>query len=167
MNYRNVLIIIILLSAATWWFLHEDPEAEVRDAHQELSRLLSKAEGAASNTTILNAAVLKSMFADTCEVTGDAEMLVGAYTPEEMISTIVRVQGIFRSIELTFHELEIAFPAADDAIVNFTAVLVAQVSKAGEEEGMFGETRTVVSRMRKVDGKWLFAEFSLAKVPET
>ncbi len=167
MNYRNVLIIIILLSAATWWFLHEDPEAEVRDAHQELSRLLSKAEGAASNTTILSAVVLKSMFAATCEVTGDAEMLAGAYTPEEMISTIVRVQGIFRSIELTFHELEIAFPAADEAIINFTAVLVAQVSRAGEEEEMFGETRTVVSRMRKVDGKWLFAEFSLAKVPET
>ena len=61
MNYRNVLITIILLSAATWWFLLEDPEAEVRDAHQELSRLLSKAEDAASNTTILNAAVLKSM----------------------------------------------------------------------------------------------------------
>ena len=167
MNYKNVIVILIVLSAATWWFLQEDPEAEVRDAHQELSRLLSKAEGATGNTTILNAMVLKSMFAETCEVTGDAEMLVGAYTPEEMISTIVRVQGIFRSIELTFHELEIAFPVADDAIVNFTAVLVAQVSKAGEEEGMFGETRTVVSRMRKVDGKWLFAEFSLANVPET
>ena len=166
MNCRNVLIIIILLSAATWWFLHEDPEAEVRDAHQELSRLLSKAEGAASNITILNAVVLKSMFAATCEVTGDAEMLAGAYTPEEMISTIVRIQGIFRSIELTFHELEIAFPVADDAIVNFTAVLVAQVPKAGEEEEMFGETRTVVSRMRKFEGKWLFTEFSLAKVSE-
>ena len=166
MNYRNMLIIIILLSAATWWFLHEDPEAEVRGAHQELSRLLSNEEGAASGTTILNAAVMKSMFAAICEVTGDAEMLAGAYTPEEMISTIVRVQGFFRSVELTFHELEITFPAADDAIANFTAVLVAQVSKAGEEEEMFGETRTVVSRMRKVDGKWLFAEFSLANVPE-
>ena len=77
-NYRNVLIIIILLSAATWWFLHEDPEAEVRDAHQELSRLLSKTEGAASNTTILSAAVLMSMFAATCEVAGDAEMLASA-----------------------------------------------------------------------------------------
>ena len=59
MNYKNVIVILIVLSAATWWFLQEDPEAEVRDAHQELSRLLSKAEGAASNTMILNAVVLK------------------------------------------------------------------------------------------------------------
>ena len=97
--------------------------------------------------------------------TGDAEMLAGSYTSEEMVSTIVRVQGVFLSVDLTFHELVIELPAADDAIVKFTAVLVAQGSTEGEEKA--AETRTVISRMRKVDGKWLFAEFSLAKVPET
>lgn len=91
MSYRNVIVILILLSAAAWWFLHEDPEAEVRNAHQELTRLLSKTEGEASSTMIFNARVLQSMFADTCEVTGDAEMLGGSYTPEEMVSTIIRV----------------------------------------------------------------------------
>ena len=165
MSYKSVFVIFILFAAAAWWFLHEDPESEIRDAHQELSRLLSKMEGDASSTSILNAVVLKSMFADSCEVTGDAEMLAGSYTPEEMVSTIVRVQGIFRSIDLTFHELEIESPAADDATVNFTAMLVAQASMEGEEK--VAETRTVISRLRKVEGKWLFAEFRLAKVPDT
>ena len=164
MRYRNVIVILILLSAGAWWFLHEDPEAEVRNAHQELTRLLSKTEGEASSTMIFNARVLQSMFADTCEVTGDAEMLGGSYTPEEMVSTIIRVQGIFLSIDLTFHELEIEFPAADDAIVNFTAVLVGRSKMEGEEEA--AETREVISRMRKVEGKWLFAEFRLANVLE-
>jgi hypothetical protein len=159
-----VLVIFILLSVAAWWFLHEDPEAEVRDAHQELTRLLSKTEGEASSTIIFNARVLQNMFADTCEVTGDAEILAGSYTPEEMVSTIIRVQGLFLSIDLTFHELVIEFPAADDAIVNFTAVLVGRTKMEGEEEA--AETREVISRMRKVEDKWLFAEFSLAKVLE-
>lgn len=164
MSYRNVIVILILLSAAAWWFLHEDPEAEVRNAHQELTRLLSKTDGEASSTMIFNARVLQSMFADTCEITGDAEMLGGSYTPEEMVSTIIRVQAIFLSIDLTFHELEIEFPAADDAIVNFTAVLVGRSKMEGEEEA--AETREVISRMRKVEGKWLFAEFRLANVLE-
>jgi len=75
---RNVIIGLVLLLAVAWWFLHEDAEAEVREAHQELSRLLSKTEG--------------------------------------------------------------------------------------EEEA--AETREVVSRLQKVEGKWLFSEFTLAKVLE-
>ncbi len=164
MSYRNVIVIFVLLAGAAWWFLHEDPEAEVRDAHQELSRLLSKSEGEASSTVIINARILQNMFADTCDVIGDAEMLVGRYTPEEMASTIIRIQGLFLSIDLTFHDLVIEFPAADDAIAHFTAVLVGQVQMEGEEE--FGETREVISRMRKVQDKWLFAEFRLAQVHE-
>ncbi len=164
MNYKYVVGILILLSALAWWFLHEDPEAEIRDAHVELTRLLSKTEGEASSTTIFNARALQNMFADTCEVTGDAEMFAGSYTPEEMVSTLVRVQGLFLSIDLTFHDLVIEFPAVDDAIVNFTAVLVGRSRLEGEEEA--GETREVISRMRKVENKWLFVEFRLAKVLE-
>ncbi len=166
MSYRNVIAVLILLSAAAWWFLHEDPEAEVHSAHQELTRLLSKTEGEASSSMIVNARVLQSIFADSCEVTGDAEMLAGRYTPEEMVSTIFQVQGMFLSIDLTFQELVIAFPAADDAITNFTAVLVGRSLMEGEGEVGVGETREVISRMRKVEGTWLFTEFNLAKVLE-
>ncbi len=162
MNYKYVIAILVLLSAAAWWFLHDNPEAEVRNAHQELTRLLSKTEGDPGSTMILNARLLQGLFADTCEVTGDAEMLAGSYTSEEMVSTIIRVQAIFHSIELTFHELEVEFPAADDAIIHFTAVLIGQSKMTGEDKA--GETREVVSRMRKVDGKWLFTEFRLAEV---
>jgi len=166
-SYKNVLVIFVLLAAAAWWFLHEDPEAEVRDAHQELTRLLSKVEGDASSTMIINARLLQNLFADTCVVTGDAEMLAGSYTSEEMVSTIIRIQALFLSIDLTFHELVIEFPAADDAIANFTAVLVGQSVMEGEGEVEAAETREVISRMRKVEGKWRFAEFRLAKVLET
>ena len=166
MSYRNVIVVLILLSAAAWWFLHEDPEAEVHSAHQKLTRLLSKTEGEASSSMIVNARVLQSIFADSCEVTGDAEMLAGRYTPEEMVSTIFQVQGMFLSIDLTFQELVIAFPAADDAITNFTAALVGRSLMEGEGEVEAGETREVISRMRKVEGTWLFTEFNLAKVLE-
>ena len=162
MNYKYVIVILVLLAGAAWWFLHDNPEAEVRNAHQELTRLLSKTEDDPSSTMILNARLLQGLFADNCEVSGDAEMLAGSYTSEEMVSTIIRVQGMFQSIELTFHELEVEFRAPDDAITNFTAVLIGQSQVTGEDKA--GETREVISRMRKVDGKWLFTEFRLAKV---
>lgn len=101
---RNVIAISVLLLAAAWWFLHEDPEAEVRDAHQELTRLLSKSKNETAGT-----------------------MLV-------------------------------------DALVKFTAVLVGRSTMTGGEEA--AETREVVSRLRKVEGAWLFSEFRLAKVIE-
>ena len=166
MSYRNVIAVLILLSAAAWWFLYEDPEAEVHSAHQELMRLLSKTQGKASSSMIVTARVLQSIFADSCEVTGDAEMIAGRYTPEEMVGTIFQVQGMFLSIDLTFRELVTAFPAADDAFTNFTAVLVGRSLMEGEGEVEVGETRAVVSRMRKVEGAWLFTEFNLAKVLE-
>lgn len=164
MSYRNAIVIFVLLAAAAWWFFHDDPDAEVRHAHQELARLLSKTEGESGSSVIINARVLQSMFADTCEVTGDAEMFAGSYTREEMVSTIVRVQALFLSIDLTFHDPVTDFPAADDAITNFTAVLVGRSTMEGEEEA--AETRLVSSRMREVEGKWLFTEFRLAKINE-
>lgn len=164
MNYRNAIVVLILLVAVAWWFLHEDPEAEVRAAHQELTRLLSKAEGEASTSTLLDARNLQSLFADNCVVTGDAEMFAGSYTSEEMVGTIIRVKGALLRVDLTFHDLEIEFPAADDAIGTFTAVLVGKSMIDGEAEA--AEAREVVSRMRKVEGKWRFAEFNLSYVIE-
>ena len=81
-----------------------------------------------------------------------------------MVGTIIQVRGMFLSIDLTFHELAVEFPAADDAIANLTAVLVGKSLMEGEVEA--AETREVISRMRYVDGTWLFAEFKLAKVLE-
>jgi hypothetical protein len=72
---------------------------------------------------------------------------------------------MFTSIDLTFHELDIEFPSSDDALVNFTAVLVGRSTMTGGEEA--AETREVVSRLRKVEGAWLFSEFRLAKVIES
>jgi hypothetical protein len=159
-----VIVILVLILAGTWWFLHEDPEAEVRDAHQELTRLLSKSEGDTTGTMLVDARRLQGLFAESCEVTGDAEMLVGSYTREDMVSTVIQVQALFTSIDLTFHELVVDFPTSDDALVNFTAVLVGRSTATGGEEA--AETREVVTRLRKVEGAWLFSEFRLAKVIE-
>jgi len=162
MNKMLLIVILALLCVAGWWLLRDDPEAEVRDAHQALVQLLSKAEGEATGTTIVNARILQSMFANNCDVTGAAEMFAGSYTPEEMVSTTIRVQGMFLIVDLAFHEMVVEFPADDDAISRFTAVLVVK----SQVEGELAETRNVISRMRNVDGKWLFSEFRLAKVPE-
>ncbi len=168
MNSKQVTATLILLASLTggaWWYFHDDPETEVRDAHQEFALLLSKSEDEASNAMLLNAFVLQAKFADTCEVSGEAEMFVGSYTPEKMASTIMQVRGMFRGVSLAFDELVIDFPVADEAIVNFTARITVQYRTEGVAEGI--EMREVVSRMRKIDGKWRFVAFRLVKVFES
>ena len=148
------------MSVAAWWLLHEDAETKIRRAHEELNLLLNKEEGQASSAPIFNARTLRDMFADACSVTGDAEVFTGIYTPEDMVGTIIQVQALFQRIELTFSELEVEFSAADDARVRFSAVLAAQRSAGAQVD----EVRDVISRMRKVDGNWLFAEFNLVEL---
>jgi len=156
------IVISVLLLIAGWWFFHEDPEADVREAHAELARLLSKAESDPDRSMLVDARRMQNLFAETCDVTGDAEMFVGSYTREDMVSTIVQVQAMFTNVELTFHELEVEFPAEDDARVNYTAVLVSRSTMTDGEA--VAETRDVVSRLRKIEGEWLFSEFRLAKL---
>jgi len=159
-----MILFAVLLTAAAWWFFHEDPETEVRKAHQKLSLLLSKAEGQTTGAVLLDAHRLNGLFAESCKVTDDAATAVRDYTPDEMVSTILQVQSLFHSVNLTFHDLAVEFPEADMALVDFTAVLIGRSKIEGEEDA--AETRNVVSRLQRTDGDWLFSEFRLSKVLE-
>ncbi len=155
-------ILVAALTGGAWWFFHENPAGEVRDAHRELARLVSKSEGEASNAMLLNAVVLQAKFANTCEVSGQAEIFVGSYTPEELTGTILQVRGLFRSVELVFDDLAIDFPDVDEAIVNFIARITVQYRTEGIAAAT--EMREVVSHMRKIEGTWRFVAFRLEKV---
>lgn len=159
MNLRLVLPALLLLSGAVWWWIYEDPDTQVRNAHAELIRLLNKTEQESSSTPILKARLLRDLFSNSCEVSGDVYALSGSYTPTEMVQTVMGVQGRFRSIDLTISELLIEFPVENEVVVNFSAALRGTSMIDGAEEIV--ETRDVVSRMRRVDGEWLFAEFRL------
>ena len=164
MNVKQRIVGVILLAllvGGAWWYFQEDPEAEVREAHQEFARLLSKPAGEASAIMLLNSQILKQMFADSCVITGEAERFGGSYTPEEITSLIMQIRQIFTGIDLSFQDLVIEFPTEDEATTSFTARMISQ----GHTEEMI-EMREVVSRMRKIDGDWLFSAFSLAKVFE-
>lgn len=160
MNYRFLALVLVPLILAGWWILRDDPEAEIRFAHEELIRLIGKAEQD-PELSILEIRSLQNLFADSCVVAGDAETLQGTYSAEEMIRTILSVQTLFHSIELTFTELEIAFPNTDEAVIRFTAGLTGRSKIEGEEE--VNETRDVVSRMRELDGDWRFSAFQLTE----
>lgn len=164
MSIRNAILVLLLVSGAAWWFLQEDAEAEVRHAHEELVRLVSKAEGDSDTPSVFDVQALRGLFAETAEISGDADVLVGSYSTDAMVGRIVQVKGIFHSIDLTIHDLVIEFPSADDAIASFSAVLVGRSMIDGEEE--VDEARSVTSRLRKVEGDWVFSEFLLTDVDE-
>jgi hypothetical protein len=161
MNYRFLVLVLVPLILAGWWILRDDPEAAIRSAHEELVRLIGKAEQD-PELSILDIRSLQNLFAGSSVVTGDAETLQGTYSAEEMIRTIFSVQTLFHSIELTLTELEIEFPNADEAVIRFTADLTGRSTIEGEEE--VSETRDVVSRMLELDGDWRFSAFHLTEI---
>lgn len=156
------VILLVTLAGVAWWLFPKDAAAEIRDAHQDLARMMSKSEDETSNATLLNAFALQAKFANTCTVRGAADMFVGSYTPEQMAGTILQVRGLFRSVDLNFHGLEIDLPADDEATISFTARVTVQYRTEGIADA--SEIREVVSRMEKVEGDWRFAAFNLARV---
>lgn len=160
MNIRIVIPLVLLLTGAAWWLLYDDPETQVRNAHSELVSLLNKSGEESGSISILNTRLLLGLFANPVNVSGDVDELAGSYSPEEMVRTILSVQGLFQTIDLTVSELMIEFPSDDQAVVNFSAVLEG-TSLIDADEAVI-ETREVVSRMLKVDGDWLYAAFRLS-----
>ena len=159
------VILLVTLAGVAWWLFPENATSEVRDAHRDLARMMSNSEDETSNATLLNAFALQAKFANTCTVRGAADMFVGSYTPEEMAGTILRVRGLFRSVDLAFRELKIDFPEADEATVSFTARVTVQYRTEGIADA--SEVRGVVSRMEKVEGDWRFVGFILARVSQS
>ena len=161
LSLRNLAVILIVFAAVTWWILRDDPETEVRNAHAELVQLISKTDAEAGPGLLLKARALADLFAAPSEVSGDARGLSGVYSPEELAGMIVRLRSVFNTIDLTFSELAMDFPTADDAVVEFSAQLAARPPVAEAEE--FVERRNVTSRLRFIDGDWLFTEIELAE----
>ncbi len=155
------VILLVTLAGVAWWLFPENAASEIRGAHRDLARLMSKSEDETSKATLLNAYALQAKFSNSCTVRGAADMFVGSYTPEEMAGTIIRVRGLFRSVDLTFHGLKIDLPAADEATVSFTARVTVQYRTEGIADA--SEVREVVSRMEKVEGDWRFVGFTLTK----
>lgn len=149
----------LLIVAAAWWLLGNDSAAEVRAAHADLARVLSKSGEGDDGLSVLQLRSLESMFAEELVVAGDANGLSASYSPEEIVGLIVRVRSVFASVELELGELTVELPAPDRAVATFRAGLSGRESD-GE---LVREARSVVSRMRHVDGDWRFTEFVLSE----
>lgn len=161
MSHRYWIPILLLTSIPTWWLLRETPEAEVSIAHERLETLLTKTEDDSVAAATLNARSLQLLFAETCEVLGDAGVFAGTYTPEAIASTAFQVRALFEQIDLSFGELSVVFPAKDEAVVSFSATLVTSGPAAGAEA--VSEIRDVVSRLHRSDGDWVFTSFHLSE----
>ena len=165
MSLRSLALIAVVVLAAAWWYLSDDPETRVRNAHLELVGVFNKADGDTGTLSLLQIQAIRALFADTCVVSGDAGAQGGRFSPEEMARSIVSLRQAFRSIELTSTEPTIAFPADDEAVSEFSATLVA--AGGNFDPGEIAYTRHVTSRMRNVDGEWLFAEIHLTESAAT
>jgi hypothetical protein len=132
--------------------------------HEELAALIRKSEDQPESlSSVLELRQLQGLFAESCSVSGDAEAFVKQYAPQELVSTIAAVRAALNTIELGFGEITVEFPEADLAVSRFAAVLTV-TDNTGEE---LTELRDVESRMREIDGEWLFSafEFSRSETP--
>lgn len=161
MNFRHLFVVFVLVAGVGWWLLHSSPEDRVRTAHEQLAQVISKSEDDGATPSIRDVRALRSLFAAPVAISGDAEGLDETYSAEEMVSLIIQVRAAFRTIELTLGEPVIEFPGPDTAIARFTAVLNARHDSRDVEP--MTESRSVTSRMQRLDGDWLFSRFELAE----
>lgn len=159
MTLRSIALVVLIVAAAFTWVFYEDSEAQVRSAHDALWELISKTADETVAGATVNSLALRDLFATTIEISGDAEGLVGVYSPEELAGTIIRLRSIFNRIDVQFGELQIAFPTPEAATVEFSA----QLDAAGRSAAVprRSESRQVVSHMRDIDGTWRFSELRL------
>lgn len=161
LSFRNLALLLLVAAGALWWMLRDDAQTQISRAHEELAGLLSKTGDESVAAASLNVIALRNLFADPVELSGDARGLTGVYSPEDLAGTIVRLRGLFQSIDLSFSELLIEFPAAEVAAIQFSAELTAEAQVGAVEDVI--ERRSVISRMQDIDGTWLFAEILLAE----
>lgn len=160
-----LLAAVLVAVVAIWWLLGDDPEARVRQAHAELADLVSRTQDQSdAGLSVLQLRRLEAMFAASLSVSGDADNLVGNYSPQEIVALVVRAHSAFDRVELRFGEITVEFPEEALAVARFSASLDA-VETAGDEVSgdAVTETRAVESRMRDIDGEWQFVSFTLTR----
>lgn len=161
---RPVLLAIVamLLAGAAYYFLFHSIEDKVKKQLRLLAEYVSKDPGEKNLVMLFKTQNLPSLFAEQCDLEIAGSQLSGSYTPEEIMSHVVRGRMQFSKLSLNFYDIAVEYPGKTTARAEMTAKLAGTVDKNKAVE----EVREIQAELKLVDGKWLFSKFKVVEVLE-
>lgn len=157
------LVVVIVLIIGGCYLYHRylvGDEAKIRSAFQDLGHYASKSGKGGTTKMVLKTNAVAYLFADPCSLEVGGTFLSGDYSREEITANAVRARSMFKRVTLSFYDLTVDLTAPDRAVTVFTARLTGE-TKTGNN---ISETREMRSELKKIDGKWLFSNFSVVEV---
>ena len=166
---RSVLVIVLAAAAISavcvyWCFFRDSDERRIRRTLAELCEIGSKSPGENAALGALKANRADHVFAPVCRFNFAHQAMDGMLTPTETGARILRLQGMFEWIRLSFSDLEIAV-AEDKADIVFSGAFKGRLKYGDARE--VDEIREIEAALaRQKDGRWKFTRMSFRQVLE-
>ena len=155
-----VVVLVIVLGGILW--LYPTDRRKIKKQFKALSEMALK-EGEEQGLARAKPMVMaKGLFTDPCRLFYPARDLSGEFSAKQLGSYAAQARLNFRELTLDFYDMAIHFPEEGVAEVITTARLRG-VTSQGEETN---QTNEMDVTLRKIDGKWFFADFEIVEVLE-
>ncbi len=159
-----ILVIIACSGGLAWWFLRgNSPEKQVIDRFDSLAETVHKKSGETGPILALKSQRLPDYFDDKIEIIGQVPFLGGKHSAEELSQMIINLRMQAETASIKFYDMQVEFPAADQAKVQFKA---RASGRSKYDSGTRVEAREMAAILVKTDGKWRIKQFEVIKVIE-
>jgi hypothetical protein len=155
-----IALLILIVGILTTVFFFPSEEKKVRKQFALLSEWVLKNPGESTFTMAHKIKMIRTLFAESCELIVPVHSLSGTYTREEISRMALRSRAQFFDLSLKFYDLNISFPERAVAKVNLTGRLTGK-STLGE---YMDETRELDCLLKKIGKKWLFVQLEVIEV---
>lgn len=149
-----ILAVVAGVGLGLYLWLRPTEEGRVRKVVAALATTLSRPTGESTLMMALKTERMQELFGPEVSVQLLNFPGNGTLTANELASHATRLRPLFSSIELTFYDVDVQLEGADHATADLTARL-----KATREGNVREETRQLLCRLRKLEGKWRFCAF--------
>ncbi len=159
-RYLLIGMLIAILGSVVVMAAFPSEEKKVKKQFRLLSEWVSRSPEENAFTMLQKMRNVGSLFDRHCELKTDYPSLSGSYTPEEISTYVGSAHSHVSRLDLTFYDLQIAFPEKEVAKATLTARLTGR-STAGER---MDETRELECLLKKIEKKWLFSQIEVVEV---
>lgn len=160
-KYIFLLLIVILGTAGVCFFYSSDSdEAQVKRVLKTLCRMATKRAGNSPAAAGLMISKTDKIFAGEFSVKIGNGMFDGIYNPTKMTAELARYRAIFTEVEVDTQDMEITFPAQNEAGVVFTGVLNGR-TKTGSG---ISEAREVICSLIRTQDGWRIKKLEIQEI---
>jgi hypothetical protein len=154
---RYILIVLVLLVVGYFAGRHflVSEKTRVRRRFDALAEAVSRGPSESTSRLLLKMRTLEGLFADPCAFEVQRFRLTTTMSPREIASEATRARQMFQRISVHFHDITIIAMDAENAEV--TCTVRAAVERNGEIER---DTAEINCTLKKIEGKWRFAEMA-------